>query len=474
MRELTELLDSVLDQTTFDSRSAKKMTPAQLRDAYDREGLHDEEIIEARRAQPVIPDELLLQLNKQLRTLLKDYIDPETDHFGHALPIDAQRRYPVDRHHGERRETFQSNGLLSIAGVSAVEDLNKGLIKGAAVIGAERVTHLLSGWLQGKPVEYRTSALLNGLPVREPLAPVNGIRIEPLPLSTGELPASLPRHRGMAVEDYLGRTVVSVDSSAAPALFHPQVKPSEQNVHANNVGDVDIDTVTQGLSLESDSYVDVAFRWNDYQELGAFSQTGGSSSWSTGNASIRRGSPPVSYSTDSSTGITTLQFMHDHQMLDISEESLAQTLEALKTLKHSDKTRIAVSRWVKSKDSYGQQADRFIDLRIALESLYLRNIGNEKDRGEMRFRLPLIGAWHLGSDLEERKKVRKNLREAYDTASKAVHGGPLAVHGDALEYFKYQQLLSTAQDMCRRGILKLLKEESPSDWEDLILGIENS
>ena len=92
----------------------------------------------------------------------------------------------------------------------------------------------------------------------------------------------------------------------------------------------------------------------------------------------------------------------------------------------------------------------------------------------MRFRLPLIGAWHLGSDLEERKKVRKNLREAYDTASKAVHGGPLAVHGDALEYFKYQQLLSTAQDMCRRGILKLLKEESPSDWEDLILGIENS
>ena len=36
----------------------------------------------------------------------------------------------------------------------------------------------------------------------------------------------------------------------------------------------------------------------------------------------------------------------------------------------------------------------YIDLRIALESLYLRDFANEHSQ-EMRFRLALFGAWHL-------------------------------------------------------------------------------
>jgi len=357
MRDLTELLDSILGQTTFDSRSAKKMTPAQLRDAFERNGWHDEEIISARRAQPYIPDELLSQLNNHLRSPLQEYIDPETDHIGHAFPLDSS--------HGERIETFQPNGLLSIACVSAVEDFAKGLIKAAAVIGAERVEHLLSGWLQGGSVKYRTSALINGLPVTEPFAPIRGVRIEPLPFSTDELPANLPKHRGMSAQDYLGRTVVSIDSSAAPALFNPQSKPSVRNVQASIVGDVDIDTVCQALSLESDSYLDVAFRWNDYQELAAFSPTESSNTWSTGNERVRSRSGPMSLSTQFSTGVTTLEFSSDQQMLELSEAQLAGTLAALKALKDSHKTRIAVLRGVKSKDSSIHLEDRFRDLRFA-------------------------------------------------------------------------------------------------------------
>ena len=466
MQDLTELLNLILDQTTFGSHSDASMSPEQLRDIMERRGWHDEEIISARKAQPDIPDALFSQLRNHLRSLLQEYIDPGTDHIGHAFPIDSPRMYPIDCHHGERIETFQPNGLVSLACVSALEDFAKGLVKGAVVIGAERVVCLLSGWLQGGPVEYRISALLNGLPVREPLAPADGVRIEPLPLSTDELALNLPRRTVMSAADYLGRTIVSIDTAAKPALFRPNASPSAQIVQANTVGNVDIDTVCQALSLESDSYVDVAFRWNDYQELAAFSPRNGSMTWATGNARGKGRSAPMSLSTDSFTGVTTLEFGSDHQMLDISEEQLTLTLSALKTLKNSDKTRIAVSRWVKSKDSGERLEDRFIDLRIALESLYLQNIGNEKYRGEMRFRLSLTGAWHLGSDLEERKKVRKNLLDAYDAASKAVHSG-------ALDYFKNQELLSTAQDLCRRGIFKLLKEGSPSDWGDLILGIEN-
>ena len=182
MQDLIELLNSILGQATFGSHSVANMSSEQLRDVMERRGWHDEEIISARRAQPDIPDELLSQLNNHLRSLLQEYIDPETDHIGHAFPIDSPRMYPIDSSHGERKQTFQPNGLVSLACVSAVEDLAKGLIKGAAVIGAERVVYLLSGWLQGGPVEYRTSALLNGLPVRESLAPADGVRIEPFPL----------------------------------------------------------------------------------------------------------------------------------------------------------------------------------------------------------------------------------------------------------------------------------------------------
>lgn len=465
MRELTELLDTVLGQTTFNSPSAKNISPAQLRDAFDCTGLRDEEIIEIRRAQPGIPDEPLLQLKKRLRLLLKDYIDPETDHIGHAFSLDSQRTYPKESQHGKRRLTFQPNGLFSIECVSAVEDYAKGLTKGAAVLGAERVTHLLSGWLQGKPVEYRTSALLNGLSVKESFAPMDGIRVEPLPLSTDELPANLPRHRGMSAEDYLGRTVVSIVSTAKPALFHPQTKPSVQNVKVNAVEDMDFDTVCQALSLESDSYADVAFCWNDYQELGAFSLTADRRSWSTGNASVKGRSGPMSLRTEFSTGVTRLEFEYDQRMLDLSETQLARTIAVLKTLKNSHKTRIAVSRWVKSKDPGEHLVDRFIDLRIAFECLYVQDFLDAKQTQELRFKLSLFGAWHLGTDFEERKCIRKKLRQVYDAASKAVHSGDL-------EYLEYQQLLSTAQNLCRRGILKLLREGPPRDWGDLILGIE--
>jgi len=84
----------------------------------------------------------------------------------------------------------------------------------------------------------------------------------------------------------------------------------------------------------------------------------------------------------------------------------------------------------------------------------------------MSYRLCLTVAWHLGTDLVERKKVRKNLLDAYDAASKAVHSGDL-------DYIEYQELLAIAQDLCRRGILKLLKQGSPNDWGGLILGIED-
>ena len=464
MRDLKGLIDSILDQATFGS-----LSPAQLRDVFERNEWHDEELISARNAQPRVSDELLPQLINHLRSLLEEYIDPEVGLIGHAFPLD-ERGYPISRIRPEWREAIFHRDyfdLAYISRVSAVEDFAKGLVKGAAVVGSERVTHLLSGWLQEDPVKYRTSAILNGLPAKAPLTPVEGVHIEPLPLSTDRLAAGLPRRPVKSGVDYLGRTLVSIDSEVKPALFHPKTRPTGQNIQVKPIGGVSVDTVCQALSLESDGYVDAGFYWNDYLELTAFSLGVDETTWSMGNARVRSRPAPMKWRTDLFTNVTTLELKCDQRVLDLSKTQLARTLEALKTLKNSHKTRIAVSRWMKSKDSSEYLVDRFIDLRIALESLYLQNIGNEKDRGEMGIRLSLCGAWHLGTDFREREDIQKKLKRAYNQASRAVHGGKFDDNST-----ETRELLSDAQNLCRRGILKLLREGPPSDWGNLLLGVE--
>ena len=162
---------------------------------------------------------------------------------------------------------------------------------------------------------------------------------------------------------------------------------------------------------------------------------------------------------------TTITPSEDASPLRLDEEDLLRILEALR---HADrKLRIAVRRWRRSKRSEARLEDGYIDLRIALEALYLKDFDDERSQ-EMRFRLPLFGAWHLPENLEERRSIRKTLRAAYDMASKAVHGGEVLKGDGAGHYWNAE--LTRAQDLCRRGILKLLREGPPEDWSDLVLG----
>ncbi len=474
MRNLEKLLDSIVAQTTFDlgrvviknglvrisydSRSGKGISPEQLRRIFNSNRWDDQELDRVRDARLITPDESISKLCDHLRQLLKDYIDPETDRIGFALPSLSQD--------GQQTDTFQRNGLKSIECVSSVKNFAKGLIKGAVVLGTKRMTSLLLGWSKGKPIKYRTSAIINELRINKSFAPVAGVHIEPLPLSTDKLPAYLPRCSGMSITDYLGLTVLSIDCTASPVLFRPNTGQSEQNVQATAIRNIDIDTVCQALSLESDSFADTAFLWNDYQEFAAFTLTNANLSWSTGLAHYRGRSDEIGMlNTDFTTGVTTLILNEQSAITNLTETRLRKTLKSLDKL-GSNRMRIAVSRWMKSKDSSKNLEDRFIDLRIALESLYLKDFLKEHSQ-EMRFRIALFGAWHLGADFRDRRSIRKRLRDAYDKASKAVHGDDLDFNPEN------QKLLSDGQDLCRRGILKLLREAPLPDWGDLILGVED-
>lgn len=100
----------------------------------------------------------------------------------------------------------------------------------------------------------------------------------------------------------------------------------------------------------------------------------------------------------------------------------------------------------------------WIELRIALETLYLKG-----DDGEFAFRLADYGAWHLGADFVQRKKYRDILQRAYRLASRAVHAGEV---DDTPEN---RDVLTSAQDLCRKGILKRTDEPEEPNWNDLIL-----
>lgn len=119
---------------------------------------------------------------------------------------------------------------------------------------------------------------------------------------------------------------------------------------------------------------------------------------------------------------------------------------------------MALRRWMRSK-AQTDVADQFIELRIALESLFLKD-----SSGESRFRVASHAAWYLGQSLEERTAHQKTVSVAYEVASRAVHTGAVknAEHG--------RELLVAAQGLVRRAILKRLDEPNEPDWGKLVLG----
>ena len=436
--------------TSFTSSPEEVISPQRFRELLLETKWNAEGVNRPRRAKLICPDELLSQLEGHLRILLDEYIDPDTNLIGYALPSVVT---------GGSGWTTSANGVNSVSSASPLDVFAQGLVRASVVLGIEDLVSLVSGWLEGEPVKYRTSALVNGLYIGAPVTPIDGVHIKPLPLSSDTLPTSLPTLGRLSATDYLGRTVISIDCAATPALFRPPPIGKFPNMQAELVPNVGINEVCQALSLDCDIHVDIGFFWEDYSGLEDAFPFSGSSIYSTGGAHLR-GGQPIGWSLNRNhvTGIATLT-PAEGSMVTLREEPIQRTLKALMDPK-SKSIRNAVSRWAKSKDTLQDLEDQFIDLRVALESLYL-NWGNNAELG---FRLALSGAWHLGKNLEDRRNIYQTLLDAYNQGSAAVHPRDLDISK------RNREILSDAQATCRRGILKMLEEGPPQDWRDLLLG----
>ncbi len=299
------------------------------------------------------------------------------------------------------------------------------------------------------------ATVVSGLFLSETVVLRGDIELVPLGLSTAELPR-LPMLRGDRASDYLGLTLLRLGLSTSPALFQPSNDEGGGPVRSRSAHDVNFELVRDALSLVTSRNVSLSRVWLEYPSAAGFCLSG----------------PAVTFGTDrpkrrewkkmrSGVGATVITLHEDVTPDSIDSHEIDATLQALQGANR--KLKIAVDRWWRSMAEGAGLEDRYIDLRIALEAIYLKDFGNERSQ-EMRFRLALFGAWHLGTNFEERRSIRRVLRAAYDTASRAVHEGEVPKEAGAA--------ISTAQGLCRRGILKLLREGRPTDWGDLVLGPE--
>lgn len=420
-RDLTTLLDKAVQQATFlvpdlvgFSRAGLQCTGSQLRETfYTNSGYARMQLV---RAQAKLAEADLSELATALHTHLKCYV--VDDHIGNGL-------------------------ALMIGGIPrpSMSDYALYLVRAAAFLGAERVAHLLSGWARGEPLHYNTCMVLSSLSIDEAMSMDGGIHFNMLPKSSDGLTNELPfgADFDMGVMNMAGATKVAIECQDYPVLFRSDEWPDIQTATYGSSRDFLYAEFCAALGLACNCNVSWIMTWRDFDELAIFGN-GTASGHTTGpETRFYSAGPPVS-----------------QEQLDHAGDLLTE----LRTTS-SPSIEIPMHRWMSSKRPSASLADRFVDLRIALESLYLSESGPE-----LSFRLATHGAWHLGANFDERQSYYKILRDAYRTASTAVHKGIVT------DTRTSRKILTDAQDLCRLGILKRLGEGDEPEWNALILGKE--
>ena len=352
-----------------------------------------------------------------------------------------------------RDDRVQTAAIVLVGGYGTgftLDDVVDRLVEVAIGRGTRKAAYAFLQGIHGSPITYRQMALLAGAQLEANTPVRDGIRMVKLPNSTSDVPSYFPSRSPLRSSDILGRTLLVIDHTvkamfADPELQKPYDELFQRQQVCSELPDFDVHQFCEALSLASDGPIACVAEWIHVDPDAVFNPR-----WpNTGNIALY----PLAPRPRSLVMATKLRVK--------DAVGIYGTRKTLSTGPNLD-YEVPIQRWIRSKSDQ-LLTDKFIDLRIALESLYLKDFLDEYSQ-EMRFRLPLFGAWHLGSDFNERRWIRKRLRDAYDRASGAVHGG--AVDGVA----ENQELLSDAQDLCRRGILKLLSEGEPDDWGDVALG----
>lgn len=354
------------------------------------------------------------------------------------------------------RELVRTNISLIAAGVRFPTELDrfaKDVLSAAVLIGPERTVALLRSWVNGEPIVYTSFTVLSGFRIEEDQQqfPVEGgLTIQSLPKSQDQLLAlGAPEIWAGSPLSTIPPSFSGPDIYGAPAMVMEmasgsvfssagEIWPDNKSVASGVFGFND--PSLQGLTLACDSPVSPLCGWSrfapDVQSFVPWARftPNGVVLYPGGGRSF---APPAV----------------------LTHESLTQAIELAHSISvHGlgHKTRTALDRWTKS--LHGDIADRFIDLRIALEALYAPDGGS----GEVSYRLQTRCARHMAKSFEDRTAIISDIKEFYRTASRFAHGD-LVAPVDKSREAKHQQLLDRAREICRDALIKIVKEEGGCD-----------
>jgi hypothetical protein len=122
--------------------------------------------------------------------------------------------------------------------------------------------------------------------------------------------------------------------------------------------------------------------------------------------------------------------------------------------------------------------DRLVDFMICAESLFLSDVGESKERGEMRFRLSL--RFGLFAEIEGYSRVDafRLMRSAYDSRSAIVHGGSVEESDlklPSIGTVALMKFVEAVEEALRSALHKAIELEPFAknklvDWDALALG----
>lgn len=330
-----------------------------------------------------------------------------------------------------------------------VKSILQNLLDSAILYGTGAAARQFYEQLDGKRLDYLRVTLLTGLRIEGTIEINDRIRLVPLSDNSADLPIFLPKGGSdLAPRHFMGRTVLIRDHSVSPKFVNPkQISPSSLFSAFKHTeprledATFSVDDFCEALSLVTNKPVQMVAEWSYFNQDEIFRMHNwpNSSMW---------------YSSE------FFQFSKSPVADEEAIENAVGLYRARQRLRpnDADQLRVSVRRWIKSM-AQNDLVDAFIDLGIAMESLYLQNV-----RDELRFRLALHAAWHLERDTASRQELMDKVRKVYDRRSTAVHAGKLDGNDATL------RMKDEAQQICRRSILKVIEEGGYPDWDQLVVG----
>ena len=352
-----------------------------------------------------------------------------------------------------------------LGGGSPIEDVVRNLIRRTIIDGPTMAAQAFVECTLISSCKFYRFFLITGISIPEAIEVFDGITLIPVPDSADELPPHLPiiipepdRPHAISPSDLLGRTLVRVEYRVSPIFHRPaesytlESGPEQHfkiRLKSEEIQDPNLDTLFQALAVVGRCNVQSIMTWTSLVDYEIFDL---STSWGIGGSGYNS-MPPVG-------GLS-----QPVQIPQLESESIKLLYRGLTQVPTEtwEKMRIPIDRWAKSM-AEGQPIDKIIDLGIALESLYVPDA-----HGEVRFRLALHAAYHLGKNKTERQKLMEEFKDIYDARSDVVHTGRLRGKR-ARPTFDVSKFVSRVQDLCWQGITSVINSGEIPEWEELILG----